>query len=111
MNRRFRMRRLAAAALPLAGLLLAATAPAQAQSYPSRPIRLVVPYAPGGATDIIGRAAAAELSKTLGQPVTVENRPGAGGNLGADFVAKSPADGYTLLVSPSSLHEIGRAHV
>lgn len=106
MNRCFRMSRLAAAALPLASLLLAATAPAQAQSYPSRPIRLVVPYAPGGATDIIGRAAAAELSKTLGQPVTVENRPGAGGNLGADFVAKSPADGYTLLVSPSSLHGI-----
>jgi tripartite-type tricarboxylate transporter receptor subunit TctC len=106
MNRRFRMSRLAAAALPLASLLLAATAPAQAQSYPSRPIRLVVPYAPGGATDIIGRAAAAELSKTLGQPVTVENKPGAGGNLGADFVAKSPADGYTLLVSPSSLHGI-----
>ena len=81
-------------------------ASAQAQSFPTKPIRLIVPYAPGGATDIIGRAAAAELSKTLGQPVNVENRPGAGGNLGAEQVARSAPDGYTLLVSPSSLHGI-----
>lgn len=107
MNRRFRLSRFAAVALPLAtALMVAVPGAAQAQTYPSRPVRLVVPYAPGGATDIIGRAAAAELSKTLGQPVTVENKPGAGGNLGADFVAKSPADGYTLLVSPSSLHGV-----
>jgi len=66
----------------------------------------VVPYAPGGATDIIGRAAAAELSKTMGQQVIIENRPGAGGNLGAEQVARSAPDGYTLLVSPSSLHGI-----
>ncbi|MFZ9406178.1 MAG: Bug family tripartite tricarboxylate transporter substrate binding protein [Burkholderiaceae bacterium] len=79
---------------------------AAAQAFPNKPIRLVVPYAPGGATDIIGRAAAAELTRILGQPVTVDNRPGAGGNLGAEQVARSPADGYTLLVSPSSLHGI-----
>jgi len=81
-------------------------AAAHAQGYPNKPIRLVVPYAPGGATDIIGRAAAAELSKTMGQQVIIENRPGAGGNLGAEQVARSAPDGYTLLVSPSSLHGI-----
>ena len=77
-----------------------------AQGYPNKPIRLIVPYAPGGATDIIGRAAAAELTKTMGQQVIIENRPGAGGNLGAEQVARSAPDGYTLLVSPSSLHGI-----
>jgi len=91
------------AASALSALLPAA---AHAQAFPTKPIRLIVPYAPGGATDIIGRAAAAELSKTLGQPVNVENRPGAGGNLGAEQVARSTPDGYTLLVSPSSLHGI-----
>lgn len=83
-----------------------AQTPSPGQAYPNKPIRLVVPYAPGGATDIIGRAAATELSKTLGQPVTVDNRPGAGGNLGSEMVAKSAPDGYTMLVSPSSLHGI-----
>jgi len=107
MNRRFCLTQLAGAILPLAAsMLLVSPSHAQTQAYPNRPIRLVVPYAPGGATDIIGRAAAIELSKTLGQPVTVDNKPGAGGNLGADFVAKSAADGYTLLVSPSSLHGV-----
>lgn len=88
--------------------LLAALLPgaAHAQGYPNKPIRLIVPYAPGGATDIIGRAAAAELTKTMGQQVIIENRPGAGGNLGAEQVARSAPDGYTLLVSPSSLHGI-----
>jgi tripartite-type tricarboxylate transporter receptor subunit TctC len=78
----------------------------QAQPYPSKPVRLVVPYAPGGATDIISRASAIELSKTLGQSVVVDNRPGAGGNVGAEMAAKSAADGYTMLMSASSLHGI-----
>ena len=86
--------------------LPAATVAQSAAPYPSKPIRLIVPYAPGGATDIIGRAAAQELTRLMGQSVTVENRPGAGGNVGAEAVARSAADGYTLLVSPSSLHGI-----
>jgi len=91
-----------------ATLALAVLAPqnVHAQTYPAKPVRLIVPYAPGGATDIIARAAAIELSKTLGQPVVVDNRPGAGGNLGADMVAKSAPDGYTMVMSANSLHGI-----
>jgi tripartite-type tricarboxylate transporter receptor subunit TctC len=77
-----------------------------AQGYPTKPVRLVCPYAPGGATDIISRAVAIELSRTLGQPVTVDNRPGAGANLGSEMVARSAPDGYTMLTSASSLHGI-----
>ena len=84
-----------------AAALAAFSITAFAQAYPTKPIRLIVPYAPGGATDIIGRAAAAELSKTIGQSVIVENRPGAGGNVGSELVSKSAPDGYTLLVVAS----------
>ncbi|MFN5511096.1 MAG: Bug family tripartite tricarboxylate transporter substrate binding protein [Burkholderiales bacterium] len=102
---RSHFRRAALSVLATAGL--ATLAPqAFAQAFPSKPIRLVVPYAPGGATDIIGRAAAAELTRLLGQPVNVDNRPGAGGNLGAELVARAAPDGHTLLVSASSLHGI-----
>ena len=78
----------------------------QAQPYPNKPVRLIVPYAPGGATDIISRASAIELSKTLGQSVVVDNRPGAGGNVGSEMAAKSAPDGYTMVMSASSLHGI-----
>jgi tripartite-type tricarboxylate transporter receptor subunit TctC len=71
--------------------------PAQAQ-YPTKPVRLVLPFPPGGGTDTLGRVVGAKLSELLGQQVVIENRPGAGANIGAEFVAKSPPDGYTLLM-------------
>jgi tripartite-type tricarboxylate transporter receptor subunit TctC len=75
---------------------------ASANSYPNKPIKAIVPFAPGSATDQIGRAFAAKMSDALGQPVVVENRPGANGMIGADLVAKAPADGYTLLFGTNS---------
>jgi tripartite-type tricarboxylate transporter receptor subunit TctC len=86
--------------LLLAVLILAASFAAQAQSWPSKPIRLVVPYPPGGSTDVTARTLAERVSSALGQPVLVENRAGAGGNIGIESVAKSDADGYTVLVAP-----------
>lgn len=80
------------------GLLSALPLAAQAQSYPSRPIRLVVPFTPGGSTDILARAIGLELGKAWNASVVVENVPGVGGAIGADKVAKAPADGYTLLM-------------
>ncbi len=94
------------ASFTLVAMLAVVALDAGAQAYPSKPIRLICPYAPGGATDIISRAVAIELSKTLGQPVTVDNRPGAGANLGSEMAARSAPDGYTLLTSASSLHGI-----
>jgi len=79
-----------------------ATPSLAAEAYPSKPIRLIVPFPPGGPTDVMGRVVAKVLSDKLAQPVVVENRPGAGGNLGTDMAAKSPADGYTLLLSAVS---------
>jgi tripartite-type tricarboxylate transporter receptor subunit TctC len=91
-------------ALLLAGLALAAAgAPAQAAGWPDRPIKLVVPYPAGGNADAIGRWAAERLSAALGQPVVVENRAGAGATIGAQHVARSPADGYTLLLAPTAV--------
>jgi tripartite-type tricarboxylate transporter receptor subunit TctC len=78
-------------------------AQALAQTYPARPIRVIVPYAPGGPADILGRLVAQKLSDRLGKPVYVENIGGAGGNLGLGQGAKAPADGYTLLVTPPNL--------
>lgn len=78
----------------------------QSQSYPNHPIKLVVPFPPGGATDVIGRIMAQELSKSLNQQVLVENKSGDSGNLGAELVAKSPADGYTLLLAALTSHAI-----
>lgn len=81
-----------AAAIATAGL------PAHAQSFPNKPLKIIVPYPPGGSSDIIARAISQPLSDSLGQPVIVENRPGANGNLGADLVAKSAPDGHTVLL-------------
>jgi tripartite-type tricarboxylate transporter receptor subunit TctC len=84
----------------LAAPLLAVPGLARAQeAWPSRPIRIVIPFTPAGTTDLTGRLAAERLGTRLGQPVVVENRPGAGGNVGADFVAKAEPDGYTLLLT------------
>jgi len=79
---------------------------AAAQSYPNKPVKMIVPYPPGGATDVIGRVLAQRLSTALGQQVVVENRGGAGGNIGAEAVAKSPPDGYTLLMGAITSHSI-----
>jgi len=91
------------ARLAAAAALLPALAFAQ---YPNKPIKLVVPYSPGGATDVIGRVLAQALSGQLGQQVVVENRAGAGGNLGAESVAKAAPDGYTLLMGAMTSHSI-----
>jgi tripartite-type tricarboxylate transporter receptor subunit TctC len=77
--------------------------------YPNRAIKLLVPFPPAGATDVVGRIVAQKLGERLGQPVVVENRPGAGGTLGSDLVAKSAPDGYTLLIATTSTHSIGPA--
>ena len=88
-------RRTALATAPL----LAAPFLARAQNFPSKPLRMVVPFAGGGATDITARVVAEHMSHTLGHPVIVDNRAGAGGNIGADLVAKSEPDGHTLLMA------------
>ncbi|MCC7487171.1 MAG: tripartite tricarboxylate transporter substrate binding protein [Burkholderiales bacterium] len=84
---------------------LAPALPAAAQGYPAKPIRMVVPFTPGGPTDILGRLAGQKLAESWGQPVVIDNRTGASGMIGTDAVAKSPADGYTVLVS-ASVHVI-----
>ena len=93
---------------PLTRLLLVAAAlciafPAQAQRYPERPVRVVVPFSAGGTTDIVARYLASGLAAGLARPFVVENKPGAGSNIGAEFVAKSAPDGYTLLVASISM--------
>jgi tripartite-type tricarboxylate transporter receptor subunit TctC len=88
-----------AALLPLA-------APQAQQDYPQKPIRIVVPFPPGGYSDVLARLIGAEFSKAFGQPGVVENRPGAGGNIGADVVAKSAPDGYTLVMGTIGTHAI-----
>jgi tripartite-type tricarboxylate transporter receptor subunit TctC len=84
-----------AAALPAVSRI------ARAQTYPSRPVRLIVPVAPAGASDITARLIGQWLSERLGQPFVIENRPGGGGNIGTEAVVRAPADGYTLLMAGS----------
>ena len=86
--------------------LLAAAETAFGQAYPNKPIKLVVPFPPGGPLDLAGRAIGQKLQETWGQPVVVDNRPGAGGNIGADAVAKSAPDGYTLVMGALSTHAV-----
>jgi tripartite-type tricarboxylate transporter receptor subunit TctC len=96
-------------ALALCAALLAPLT-AFAQAWPAaKPLRMVIPFPAGGATDIIGRLVAQKLTGALGQQVVVDNKPGAGGTIGADLVAKAPADGYTILMATSSTHSIGPA--
>ncbi len=83
-------------------------APALAQSYPDKPIRILAPFPAGGLVDVLARAVGDELSKSLGQPVIVENKPGAGGNIGADVAAKAAPDGYTLLMTSPGIQSINQ---
>src|SRR5450432_2103068 len=96
--------RLAAACM--VGAALALPTVALGQAYPSKPIRLVVPFPPGGSPDVVARAIGAKLSEAWGQAVVIDNRPGAGGNIGADLVAKSAPDGYTILEGALSTHAV-----
>ncbi len=86
----------------VAAFISFAPAPAGAQTWPAKPIRFIVPMPPGGGTDLFSRSMAAKLSESLGAQVVVENKPGAGGNIGLDAAAKSPADGYTLVMGQTS---------
>ena len=88
---------------PMALLALCAATQVAAAAYPDKPITLIVPWAPGGSTDILARAISQQLTITMGQPVIVENRPGASGNIGAGMVAKAKPDGYTILIDTSTL--------
>jgi len=93
----------------IAVIVCAFLAPAQAQTWPSKPVRIVVPFPPGGTTDIVARSIGVELQRMWQHAVVIENRPGAGGNIGADLVAKAAPDGYTLLMGTVGTHAINKA--
>ena len=111
LHRRTWLARLPGGLLGLALLLgpLGAQQALAQSAWPNKPVRIVVPFAPGGTTDLLARAMAPELQKAFGQAFVIDNRTGAGGNVGADIVAKSPADGYTLLMGTVGTHGINRA--
>jgi tripartite-type tricarboxylate transporter receptor subunit TctC len=98
-------RALAACGIVLA-LALAAAPAGAAGDYPSRPVHLIVPFPPGGGADILARTVMPRIEKTLGQPIVIENKPGAGGNVGAEYVARAAPDGYTLLYGTNGTHAI-----
>ena len=102
-------RRLALALCASAASLFIATQVSAQSTWPAKPVKIVVPFAPGGTTDLLARAMATELSKAFPHPFVVDNKAGAGGNLGADIVAKSPADGYTLLMGTVGTHGINKS--
>jgi tripartite-type tricarboxylate transporter receptor subunit TctC len=104
-----RVRRTFMAAAACAVFFVTAGSAFAQPAWPTKPVKIVVPFAPGGTTDILARAMAPELSRAFGQPFIVENRAGAGGNVGAEAVAKSPADGYTLLMGTVGTHGINKA--
>ena len=91
------MARLHSFALKTGALLVALTAVAAAQDYPTKPVRLIIPFPPGGSNDVVGRMIATQLSEKLGKQVVVDNRAGAGGVIGTEIAANAPPDGYTLL--------------
>ncbi|SHH37735.1 Bug family tripartite tricarboxylate transporter substrate binding protein [Pollutimonas bauzanensis] len=101
------MKRIAMAACLVLGL--AAGMPSSAEDFPNRPIRLIVPFPPGGGTDILARPLAQELSKRLGQPVVVENKAGAGGSIGTEAAARAAPDGYTLVLGTVGTHAINQS--
>lgn len=109
LTRTFTLRRSLIGAAAMAAMALAWPGAAFAQAYPDKAVKLVVPYPPGGATDVIGRVLAQKLGAALGQQFIVDNRAGAGGSLGAGQVGKSPADGYTLLMGALTSHSINAA--
>ena len=102
------MKRLKLLAGLFAGIAACVSAPAQAQTYPDQPIRIVAPFPAGGLVDVLARAVGDEMSKSMGQPVIVENRPGAGGNIGAEVVSKAAPDGYTLLMTSPGIQSINQ---